>query len=204
MRTFQPLCERLPATHVRDAIVDDVTVDAGCEARSSTARRRRAARDQEVVRRQGGAARRRPDRPCRRARRHLRPVRLGQVDAAAHDQPARGAERGLGPGARRRVRARAAGGDKEKRGGPLQLRRHVGMVFQQFNLFPHLTALDNIARPLRSAKGSRRDGVGAGRGASRCSRSGLLDWAAHYPGAALRRSGSSASRSPVRSASTRR
>src|SRR3954453_4059440 len=25
-----------------------------------------------------------------------------------------------------------------KRGGPLQLRRHVGMVFQQFNLFPHL------------------------------------------------------------------
>src|SRR6266545_7402603 len=37
------------------------------------------------------------------------------------------------------------GGAKVKRGGPLQLRRHVGMVFQQFNLFPHLTALDNIA-----------------------------------------------------------
>src|SRR6266516_1269315 len=33
------------------------------------------------------------------------------------------------------------GGAKVKRGGPLQLRRHVGMVFQQFNLFPHLTAL---------------------------------------------------------------
>src|SRR5436190_10330307 len=40
------------------------------------------------------------------------------------------------------------GGAKVKRGEPLQLRRHVGMVFQQFNLFPHLTALDNIARPL--------------------------------------------------------
>jgi ABC-type polar amino acid transport system ATPase subunit len=25
------------------------------------------------------------------------------------------------------------------------IRRHVGMVFQQFNLFPHLTALDNVA-----------------------------------------------------------
>src|SRR5437763_6794274 len=25
------------------------------------------------------------------------------------------------------------GGEKVKRGGPLQLRRHVGMVFQQFN-----------------------------------------------------------------------
>src|SRR5712692_3404366 len=47
-------------------------------------------------------------------------------------------------------------GANEKRGGPLQLRRHVGMVFQQFNLFPHLTALDNIARPLRSAKGLGR------------------------------------------------
>ena len=28
----------------------------------------------------------------------------------------------------------------------------VGMVFQQFNLFPHYTALDNIASPLRTIK----------------------------------------------------
>src|SRR6476469_4213722 len=49
------------------------------------------------------------------------------------------------------------GDEKVKRGGPLQLRRHVGMVFQQFNLFPHLTALDNIARPRRSAKGLGRE-----------------------------------------------
>ena len=60
---------------------------------------------QEVVRRERGAARRRPDRARRRARRDLRPVRVGQVDAAADDQPARGAERGLGTRARRRVRA---------------------------------------------------------------------------------------------------
>ena len=55
------------------------------------------------------------------------------------------------------------------------------MVFQQFNLFPHLTALDNIARPLRSAKGLSRGG-GGDRGRARAlQRVGLLDWAAHYP-----------------------
>jgi ABC-type polar amino acid transport system ATPase subunit len=72
------------------------------------------------------------------------------------------------------------GGEKLKRGKSMQLRRHVGMVFQQFNLFPHLTALDNIARPLRSAKGlSRTDAeAAAARGLHQV---GLLDWAAHYP-----------------------
>jgi ABC-type polar amino acid transport system ATPase subunit len=71
-------------------------------------------------------------------------------------------------------------GMNEKRGGPLQLRRHVGMVFQQFNLFPHLTALDNIARPLRSAKGLGR--AEAEEAAARALQQvGLLNWAAHYP-----------------------
>ena len=71
-------------------------------------------------------------------------------------------------------------GASEKRGGPLQLRRHVGMVFQQFNLFPHLTALDNIARPLRSAKGLGR--AEAEKSAARALQQvGLLNWAAHYP-----------------------
>ncbi|CAB3817328.1 amino acid ABC transporter ATP-binding protein [Achromobacter anxifer] len=36
------------------------------------------------------------------------------------------------------------------------VRRHVGMVFQQFNLFPHLTILENcILSPMRSLKQSR-------------------------------------------------
>src|SRR6476660_4272757 len=39
----------------------------------------------------------------------------------------------------------------EKRGSQVELRRQVGMVFQQFNLFPHLTALDNVVLPLRSS-----------------------------------------------------
>jgi ABC-type polar amino acid transport system ATPase subunit len=73
------------------------------------------------------------------------------------------------------------GGPKVKRGGPLQLRRHVGMVFQQFNLFPHLTALDNIARPLRSAKGLGREEAER-KAAASLHRVGLLNWAAHYPG----------------------
>ncbi len=33
------------------------------------------------------------------------------------------------------------------------IRRRVGMVFQQFNLFPHLTVLENCALPLRLVRG---------------------------------------------------
>jgi ABC-type polar amino acid transport system ATPase subunit len=72
------------------------------------------------------------------------------------------------------------GGSGEKRGSPVQLRRQVGMVFQQFNLFPHLTALDNIARPLRSAKRLPRNEAEE-RAALALQRVGLLNWAAHYP-----------------------
>ena len=71
-------------------------------------------------------------------------------------------------------------GGKEKRGSALVLRRHVGMVFQQFNLFPHLTALDNISRPLRSVKGVSRSEADD-RAALALQRVGLLNWAAHYP-----------------------
>lgn len=36
------------------------------------------------------------------------------------------------------------------------LRRDVGMVFQSFNLFPHLTALENVALPARKVLGTGR------------------------------------------------
>jgi glutamine transport system ATP-binding protein len=35
----------------------------------------------------------------------------------------------------------------------LDVRRRIGIVFQQFNLFPHLTVLRNITLPLIKAKG---------------------------------------------------
>jgi ABC-type polar amino acid transport system ATPase subunit len=35
---------------------------------------------------------------------------------------------------------------------PADVAGRVGMVFQQFNLFPHYTAIDNIAAPLRTIK----------------------------------------------------
>jgi ABC-type polar amino acid transport system ATPase subunit len=71
-------------------------------------------------------------------------------------------------------------GEKPSRGKPLQLRRTVGMVFQQFNLFPHLTALDNVALPLRSVLGMKR-GEAEHLAAYSLRRVGLLPRAAHYP-----------------------
>jgi len=67
-----------------------------------------------------------------------------------------------------------------KRGGRLALRRKVGMVFQQFNLFPHLCALDNVALPLRKvqrlSKLQARE-----KAAVALRRVGLIDRAGHYP-----------------------
>jgi ABC-type polar amino acid transport system ATPase subunit len=39
----------------------------------------------------------------------------------------------------------------------LALRRKVGMVFQQFNLFPHMTALENVMSGPRFSLGASRD-----------------------------------------------
>ena len=40
------------------------------------------------------------------------------------------------------------------------LRHHVGMVFQQFNLFPHMTVVENIAlAPMKVRKQSRPDAI---------------------------------------------
>jgi len=68
----------------------------------------------------------------------------------------------------------------QRRGRAQQLRRTVGMVFQQFNLFPHLTALDNVTMPLRANKGLSRED--AQQKAAESLRSvGLLARAGHYP-----------------------
>ena len=43
---------------------------------------------------------------------------------------------------------------KPMRAGKLrEMRREIGMVFQQFNLWPHMTAIGNVAEPLRRVRG---------------------------------------------------
>ncbi|HEX3763259.1 MAG TPA: amino acid ABC transporter ATP-binding protein [Kofleriaceae bacterium] len=61
-----------------------------------------------------------------------------------------------------------------------RLRARVGMVFQQFNLFPHLSALDNIALAPRVVK--RIDRAAADRAALELlAQVGLADRAGSYP-----------------------
>lgn len=62
-----------------------------------------------------------------------------------------------------------------------KMRREIGMVFQAFNLYPHLTALGNVALALRKAAGKPR--AEAERIAlENLSRVGLAEKAASYPG----------------------
>ena len=60
------------------------------------------------------------------------------------------------------------------------LRTRVGMVFQQFNLFPHLTAMDNIILAPTVVKRTARAAAVA-RAQERLARVGLADRAGAYP-----------------------
>ena len=60
-------------------------------------------------------------------------------------------------------------------------RQRIGMVFQSFNLYPHMTALGNVALALRKVAGkSRTEAEELGRAA--LARVGLADRAGHKPG----------------------
>ncbi len=60
------------------------------------------------------------------------------------------------------------------------LRRRIGMVFQSFNLYPHMTALGNVTLALRRVlKKSRAEAEAAGRAA--LAQVGLADKAGAYP-----------------------
>ncbi|HWM32955.1 MAG TPA: amino acid ABC transporter ATP-binding protein [Pseudolysinimonas sp.] len=61
------------------------------------------------------------------------------------------------------------------------LRRNVGMVFQSFNLFPHLTVLRNIALPQERVLGRTRKDAEA-RAMALLNRVGLAEKAESYPG----------------------
>ncbi|WP_374444560.1 amino acid ABC transporter ATP-binding protein [Stella sp.] len=60
------------------------------------------------------------------------------------------------------------------------LRRRVGMVFQQFNLFPHMTALENVMEGPRTVLGRPRPAAEAAARAE-LARVGLGDRADSYP-----------------------
>ena len=89
-----------------------------------------------------GAQGRRHGAAPRRGGRDLRPLRVGQVDAAALRELPRGPDRGHDRGAG--IRLGGGHRTRRKREQIRQLRLHVGMVFQQFNLFPHMTVLENV------------------------------------------------------------
>jgi ABC-type polar amino acid transport system ATPase subunit len=60
------------------------------------------------------------------------------------------------------------------------LRTHAGMVFQQFNLFPHMTALQNVMEGPVTVKGIKADTVRS-MGIELLGRVGLADKADEYP-----------------------
>jgi polar amino acid transport system ATP-binding protein len=62
----------------------------------------------------------------------------------------------------------------------LTLRRNVGMVFQSFNLFPHMTVLDNIVLPQRRVL-KRSEDEARERGKELLDRVGLAEKADAYP-----------------------
>ncbi len=59
-------------------------------------------------------------------------------------------------------------------------RQEIGMVFQDFNLFNHLRAVDNVAMPLQVVKKTGRQAA-RGRAVQELARVGLQDKAGSYP-----------------------
>jgi len=61
-----------------------------------------------------------------------------------------------------------------------ELRREIGMVFQHFNLWPHMTALGNVAEPLKRVRGLKSDEA-EDRAMAMLKRVGLVEKAGAHP-----------------------
>ena len=61
-----------------------------------------------------------------------------------------------------------------------KLRQRVGMVFQQFNLFPHMTAIGNVMEGLRTVRGMAK-AAARGKAMAELARVGLAEKADEYP-----------------------
>ena len=60
------------------------------------------------------------------------------------------------------------------------VRARIGMVFQQFNLWPHMTALGNVSEALKTVRGLSR-GEAEARAMRQLDKVGLSERAGHYP-----------------------
>ena len=120
---------------------------------------------------------------------HARAVGLGQVDVPALHQPPREDQRRAG------CRSTASWSATGSRDGKLhelhereiaRKRAEIGMVFQHFNLFPHMTALENVMlAPVQVAKVVRGKARAARVGPARSRRSRRQG--RHLPGGAVGR-----------------
>src|SRR4029077_7783822 len=61
-----------------------------------------------------------------------------------------------------------------------QLRQQIGIVFQSYNLFPHMTVLQNVTLAPRKTRGQSRNQAEA-RAYELLNRIGLLDKAQEFP-----------------------